>query len=61
MRQGKESLNKFTIMNEEGGQINTRKEENLAATSTEVAIRKSCKQLLHFQPIGRCDRGSPRR
>jgi hypothetical protein len=48
MREGTESLSKFTIRNEEGGQINTRKEEKLAAASTGRAIRKSSKQLLHF-------------
>jgi hypothetical protein len=41
MRQGKGRRNKVTNRNEEAGQTNTQKEEKLARTSTEDAIKKS--------------------
>jgi hypothetical protein len=53
--QGKERRNKGTTRNEEVGQTNTRKEEELAGISTEDAIRKAPRQLLYYQPIGRRD------
>jgi hypothetical protein len=40
MGQEKEQRNKVTSRNEEAGQTNKRKEEKLAGTSTEDAIRK---------------------